>query len=129
MRRTPRPITLVKARFYIASRAVVDSERPHGDARDMLRYDGAFVSVYDPRLVMCPSLRVPRGVTYDRTPTLGRWQTFNVTLTRTDMPDVGSTEDWVTYRRPRNAGGGHDDSAPLERVTLATVLASTDLDM
>lgn len=116
---------LIRVLFYRADRPVLRADDdPRGDARDMLRYDFAFVDPADPTLVAFPTFKNGLGdVRLDRRVTPDRWASFDVRLTRTDPPIDGTSRhaEWITYRHPRDAYG-RLDYGKLVPVTLAAFL-------
>ena len=79
-------------------------------AKDMLRYDLAFISHKHPGIIAFPVFKTPRGVV-GGVPTLARWRSFGITIARlvpTEEYKHGwyeTGEEWFTERHPRDEDG------------------------
>lgn len=118
-------------RFHRLAQPIDPEDRAH---QDFLRYDRGFVYEHDRQLVAFPKLQGPRGRgAYPAGPTPTMWPSgfginFGSGLLIRDsqlLQKWERTREWVTFRHPRGPSG--EDTSKLIRITLAEVLAASDL--
>jgi hypothetical protein len=104
-----------------------------GPARDMLRYDTAFMNPKFPDTVLFIKFSTGKLGTFGGTPTLGRWRSFGIALRKLSSPETDGmfritsmSEEWVTWQHPKDDQGVPDYRA-LTAVPLSQFLKSKDI--